>query len=138
MGVELGVPDSSLRKTPRLGNSRKAGDLKRLAGACINGGACGLIRQYTGNLTSRRCPSSVIICISSRVGGHRGAAWLSSVRVVRCGIELPNERNPHSLRLTLSRLLFRWLAPTAGYSRGLVNGKLKRTQVVGGALRPRI
>lgn len=43
----------SLRKTPRLGNSRKAGDLKRLAGACINGGVCGLIRQYTGNLTNR-------------------------------------------------------------------------------------
>lgn len=44
---------SSLRKTPRLGKSRKAGNLKRLAGACINGGVCGLIRQYTGNLTSR-------------------------------------------------------------------------------------
>ena len=53
MGAELGLgPGSNLRKAPRLGKSRKAGDLKRLAGACINGGACGLIRQYTGNLTN--------------------------------------------------------------------------------------
>jgi len=95
MSVGLGKLGSSLRKTLRLGKSRKAGDLKRLAGACINGGACGLIRQYTGNLTSRRRPRSTIICISLRTYGRRGAAWLSSVRVVRCGIELPNERNPH-------------------------------------------
>jgi len=53
MGAELGLSlGSNLRKAPRLGKSRKAGDLKRLAGACINGGACGLIRQYTGNLTN--------------------------------------------------------------------------------------
>jgi len=53
MSVGLGKLGSSLRKTLRLGKSCKAGDLKRLAGACINGGVCGLIRQYTGNLTSR-------------------------------------------------------------------------------------
>lgn len=45
--------DLGLRKVPRLGNSRKAGNLKRLAGVFPNGEACGLIRQYTGNLTSR-------------------------------------------------------------------------------------
>lgn len=27
-------------------------------------------------------------------GLPRGAAWLSSVRAVRCGLESPNERNP--------------------------------------------
>jgi len=43
-----------VRGTPRLGKSRKARDLKRLAGAWMNGGGCGLIRQYTGHLTSRR------------------------------------------------------------------------------------
>jgi len=53
MGIEPGRgPGSNLRKVPRLGKNRKIGDLKRLAEASINGGACGLIRQYTGNLTS--------------------------------------------------------------------------------------
>lgn len=28
-----------------------------------------------------------------------GAAWLSSVRVVKCGVESPNERNPSYLNL---------------------------------------
>ena len=45
MGVGLGRRlGPCLRRTPRLGKSRKAGDLMRLAGACTNGGACGLIR----------------------------------------------------------------------------------------------
>jgi hypothetical protein len=35
-----------------LGIYRKIGDLKRLAGACRNDGVCGLIRQYTWNLTT--------------------------------------------------------------------------------------
>jgi len=53
MGIELGQGlGSNLRKVPRLGKNRKIGDLKRLAEVSINGGACGLIRQYTGNLTS--------------------------------------------------------------------------------------
>jgi len=34
--------------------NRKVGNLKRLAGVCINGGVCGLIRQYSWNLTNRR------------------------------------------------------------------------------------
>ena len=34
-------------RLPRLGINRKVGDLMRLAGACINDGVCGLIRQYT-------------------------------------------------------------------------------------------
>jgi len=92
----------SLRKTPRLGKSRKAGDLMRLAGVCINGGACGLIRQYTGNLTNRRLPGAQIFkfCGQTRC---TGAAWLSSVRVSRCGIELPNEHNPPQLGLLLAQ-----------------------------------
>jgi len=62
-GVTVG---SSLRKAPRLGNSCKAGDLKRLAGACINGGVCGLIRQYTGNLTNRSCYGGVAFHVQTR------------------------------------------------------------------------
>lgn len=85
---------SSLRKTLRLGNSRKAGNLMRLAGACINGGACGLIRQYTGNLTSRSRRGSPAFYMPPRNPLRRGAAWLSSVRVVRCRINFSNERNP--------------------------------------------
>ena len=65
----------------------------RLAGVCINGGACGLIRQYTGNLTNRRLPRAQVF-VSWRGAGRAGAAWLSSVRVLGCGIELPNERRP--------------------------------------------
>lgn len=66
----------------------------RLAGVCINGGACGLIRQYTGNLTNRRLLRTWVF-VSQGETGRTGAAWLSSVRVLRCGIELPNEHNPH-------------------------------------------
>jgi len=66
----------------------------RLAGVCINGGACGLIRQYTGNLTNRRLLCTWVFTSQGQTG-RTGAAWLSSVRVLRCGIELPNEHNPH-------------------------------------------
>jgi len=63
MGVKLELSFGfNLRKTPRLGKSRKAGDLKRLAGACINGGACGLIRQYTGNLTNWSRSFNITVC----------------------------------------------------------------------------
>jgi hypothetical protein len=98
MGAGLGRSlGPNLRKAPRLGKSRKAGDLKRLAGARINGGACGLIRQYTGNLTSRSRSFNITVCKFLENGGRVGAAWLSSVRAVRRGIELPNEQNPHSV-----------------------------------------
>jgi len=73
-GVIVG---SSLRKAPRLGNSCKAGDLKRLAGACINGGVCGLIRQYTGNLTNRSRPRSVAFYVHTQI---RGAEALHGCR----------------------------------------------------------
>jgi len=52
----------SLRKVLCLGINCKVGDLMRLAGACINDGVCGLIRQYTCNLTSR----SIIFIIKFR------------------------------------------------------------------------
>lgn len=90
------ILDLCLRETLRLGKSRKAGDLMRLAGACMNGGACGLIRQYTGNLTSRSDGRSWGLRLNEHIS-YNGAAWLSSVRVARCGIELPNERNPRSV-----------------------------------------
>lgn len=97
MGLGRGL-GPNLRKVPRLGKNCKIGDLKRLAEASINGGACGLIRQYSGNLTSWShfffntdvyTPVETILCV--------GAAWLSSVRAVRRGIELPNEQNPLSV-----------------------------------------
>jgi len=82
MGARLGqAPGRCLRKAPRLGKSRKAGDLMSLAGACRNGGACGLIRQYTGHLTNRSpCCARCLCADEDQRGG--GAAWLSSVRAV--------------------------------------------------------
>jgi hypothetical protein len=38
--------------------------------------------------------------IHSPSGMHRGAAWLSSARVVRCWVKSRNERNPYPLLLT--------------------------------------
>jgi len=88
-----GGPPPRLRGAPRLGSSRKAGDLKRLAGARWNGGVCGLIRQYTGHLTSRSGGPRPR-WRGDGGGPPRGAAWLSSVRAVRRGLGWPNERNP--------------------------------------------
>jgi len=88
-GVRPGPLES---RASRLGNSRKAGDLMGLAGARTNGEACGLIRQYTGNLTSHCTGPAQRLCVV--VGGSdAGAAWLSSVRAVRLGVGSPNERN---------------------------------------------
>jgi hypothetical protein len=75
-----------LRKVLCLGINCKIGDLMRLAGVCINDGACGLIRQYTWNLTS--CHSHYY----NRWGS--GTAWLSTARVVECSIELLNGHDP--------------------------------------------
>jgi len=70
-----------VRGTPRLGSSRKARDLMRLAGAWMNGGVCGLIRQYTGHLTSRRCgPALVLTCYRGRAVLRRCMAVVSSCR----------------------------------------------------------
>lgn len=80
-------------RAPRLGNSRKAGDLMSLAGARTNGEACGLIRQYTGNLTSHNTGPARCLRVDED-GPCAGAAWLSSVRAVRRGVGSPNERNP--------------------------------------------
>jgi hypothetical protein len=86
MGAGLKTP--GLRRAPRLGISRKTGDLMRLAGGCRNGEACGLIRQSTGNLTS---------CCGRRHGRRRlgGTAWLPPARASRCGVKSSYERNPH-------------------------------------------
>jgi len=50
---------SAYAQIPRLGKNRKIGYLKRLAGVCINDGVCGLIRQYTGNLTNCNLYSNI-------------------------------------------------------------------------------
>jgi uncharacterized membrane protein len=68
-------------------------NLNRLAGVCLNGGACGLIRQSTPNLTN------VLSLEENNLGVDFltkliGTAWLSSVRVVECYIYLHNGRNP--------------------------------------------
>ena len=39
----------------------------------------------------------------TRKGASRGAAWLSSARVVRCWVKSRNERNPHSMLLSRTR-----------------------------------
>ncbi len=46
-------------------------------------------------------------------GRFRGAAWLSSARVVRCWVKSRNERNPYSLLLS----------GNAGHSRGTAGDK---------------
>jgi len=70
-----------VRGTPRLGSSRKARDLKRLAGAWMNGGVCGLIRQYTGHLTSRRCGLTLALTrYRGRAVPRRCMAVVSSCR----------------------------------------------------------
>ncbi len=46
-------------------------------------------------------------------GMYRGAAWLSSARVVRCWVKSRNERNPYPLLLT----------GNAGHSRGTAGDK---------------
>ena len=51
--------------------------------------------------------------IHSPSGRCRGAAWLSSARVVRCWVKSRNERNPHSLLLP----------GNAGHSRGTAGDK---------------
>lgn len=81
-----GPCDPYLRKVPRLGINCKIGDLMRLAGACINDGVCGLIRQYTGHLTKlpKRPPT----------GRLSGTAWLSTARAAGFGVKSSNERNP--------------------------------------------
>ncbi len=51
--------------------------------------------------------------IHSPSGKYRGAAWLSSARVVRCWVKSRNERNPYSLLLS----------GNAGHSRGTAGDK---------------
>ncbi len=51
--------------------------------------------------------------IPSLRGMYRGAAWLSSARVVRCWVKSRNERNPYSLLLS----------GNAGHSRGTAGDK---------------
>ena len=46
-------------------------------------------------------------------GKYRGAAWLSSARVVRCWVKSRNERNPYSLLLS----------GNAGHSEGTAGDK---------------
>ena len=59
----------------------------------MNGGACGLIRQSACNLTSvlKKHEARFNLTVSECFFG--GTAWLSSVRVVKCNIQLFNERN---------------------------------------------
>src|SRR5215213_6126777 len=74
---------------------RKAETQRELTGARTSGGACGSIRRNAKNLTWARTASQ-------RRWKHRyparewsrGAAWLSSARVVRCWVKSRNERNP--------------------------------------------
>ncbi len=51
--------------------------------------------------------------MSSFRGMYRGAAWLSSARVVRCWVKSRNERNPYPLLLS----------GNAGHSRGTAGDK---------------
>ena len=67
-----------------------------MTGARTSGGACGLIRRYAKNLTWARTTSVVPFLKGKgiRKEPSRGAAWLSSARVVRCWVKSRNERNP--------------------------------------------
>ena len=69
-------------------------NLNRLAGVCLNGGACGLIRQSAPNLTNVLKSYNLYCLVANVVKLLIGTAWLSSARVVECSIHLLNERNP--------------------------------------------
>ena len=66
-----------------------------MTGARTSGGACGSIRRNAKNLTWARTAFDRRWkhCFPAR-DGSRGAAWLSSARVVRCWVKSRNERNP--------------------------------------------
>lgn len=55
---------------------------------------------------------------------RRGAAWLSSARVVRCWVKSRNERNPRSVLLAL------FWAGLAGDRQRQVGGRWGRRQVI--------
>ena len=66
-----------------------------MTGARTSGGACGLIRRNAKNLTwARTAGQRRWKHRYSARGSGRGAAWLSSARVVRCWVKSRNERNP--------------------------------------------
>ena len=71
---------------------------KELTGARTSGGSCGLIRCNAKNLTRARSVRSKKWKHGWGVKSpaYRGAAWLSSARVVRCWVKSRNERNPYS------------------------------------------
>ena len=66
-----------------------------MTGARTSGGACGSIRRNAKNLTWARTASDNPWKqgLPAR-DWSRGAAWLSSARVVRCWVKSRNERNP--------------------------------------------
>ncbi len=66
-----------------------------MTGARTSGGACGSIRRNAKNLTWARTAMDNLW--KQRLLARdcsRGAAWLSSARVVRCWVKSRNERNP--------------------------------------------
>ncbi len=66
-----------------------------MTGARTSGGACGLIRRNAKNLTWARTASDNPWKQGLLARDwSRGAAWLSSARVVRCWVKSRNERNP--------------------------------------------
>ena len=66
-----------------------------MTGARTSGGACGSIRRNAKNLTwARTAHESAWKQVFPARDGSRGAAWLSSARVVRCWVKSRNERNP--------------------------------------------
>ena len=66
-----------------------------MTGARTSGGACGSIRRNAKNLTwARTAHERPWKHGFPARDGSRGAAWLSSARVVRCWVKSRNERNP--------------------------------------------
>ncbi len=85
--------------------SRLGSTAARLKLKGIDGGPHKRWNMWFNSTTRRTLPGLELLVVArwkqwaTRKGASRGAAWLSSARVVRCWVKSRNERNPYSMLL---------------------------------------
>ncbi len=85
--------------------SRLGSTAARLKLKGIDGGPHKRWNMWFNSTTRRTLPGLELLVVvrwkqwTTRKGASRGAAWLSSARVVRCWVKSRNERNPYSMLL---------------------------------------
>lgn len=73
-------------------------NLTELAGICLNGGICGLMRWSTHNLTNVTVSRLLVNLYFEQFRcGIEGVAWLSSVRALKCRINFLLRTQPSHL-----------------------------------------